>query len=227
MSDTLGFASDAAQAASSSADEVPTVAFCEVVKHPQLYFDKSVRIRVTLEQAEEAQYLSDNNCPLSHDDQIGAGYVDGDEAQQKARNHAIDKIGSMEFGGRAWVTVIGVLRNVSRRDFAWYQYRFDILRFEDVSHVVVPYEGTLQAGITYQATVRGDRDAGLSLAPTLRIAFHHAVRIEWTNLDDFPALQQLHKNSREQQIVFSVLADDIKQVTETRWNRTIKCKIIR
>jgi hypothetical protein len=31
----------------------------------------------------------------------------------------------------------------------------------------------------------------------------------------------------EQRIVFTVLSDELKQMTGRRWNRTIKCKIVR
>lgn len=210
----------------SPAEEIPTVDFCEVVKKPQLYFDKTVRLTAMIEQAMEAQYLSDKKCALSHDEQIGVGYVNTTEEQRDILNRSIRQIQSPEYGGHAIVTVIGILRNSSRRDFAWYHYRFDIIRFEDVSHVIVPYAGELQSGITYLAAVRGDSLEGLSLVIPLRMPEHYATRIEWVNLSDFPALKRLRDSSREQRIVFSVLSDERKQMTAQRWNRTLVCKVI-
>jgi hypothetical protein len=211
---------------SSATDEVPVIAFCEMVKNPQLYFDKTVRLTATLQLATEASYLRDDRCVLSHDDQIGVRYVSNDEKQRGLINRDINKIRSIEYGSRAKVTVVGMLRNSSLRGFAWYRYRFDIISIEDISHVTVPYEGTLQGGITYQAVVRGDSDSGLSLLIPLRTREHVAVRIEWTNLNEFPALERLRNISREQQIVFSVISDQTRQMTERRWNRTLECKII-
>lgn len=219
-------AADQSVETSSIAEEIPTVDFCEMVKNPKLYFDKTVRLKATLEQATEAQYLRDERCVLSHDEQIGVGYAAVSEAERDARTKVIREIRSSEYGSRAKVTVIGILRNSSRRSFAWYQYRFDLIRFEDISHVIVPYEGELQGGKTYRARVRGDNRADLSLVIPLRMPEHYAVLIEWTNLSEFPALEDLRKSSREQQIVFSVLSDQMKQMTERRWNRTIQCKII-
>ncbi len=211
----------------SAMQEIPTITFCEMVQHPERYFDKTVRLSATFQQATEAQYLAHADCPLDYDEQIGVGYLDANDREREARNIQIRKIGSPEFGGQAIVSVVGSLRNQSRRDFAWYRYRFDILRFETVAHIVVPYQGQLQGAITYQAAVRGDKRRGLLLVPPLRIPEHQAVRIEWTNLKEFPALRRLSDNLREQQIVFSVLADDIKQLTERKWRRTVRCKIIR
>jgi hypothetical protein len=163
---------------------------------------------------------------LSHDEQIGVGYVDGRKREIDLNNEELTTIRSIEFGSRANVSMIGILRNSSMRAFAWYHYRFDIIRFEEISHVIVPYEGTLQAGVTYRAPVRGDRRSGLSLVEPLRPVEYQAVRIEWTNLSGFPALRRLYQTRRELRIVFSVVSDQNKQMTERRWNRTIRCKVI-
>jgi hypothetical protein len=153
----------------SPGDTIPTVAFCEMANHPELYFDKPVRLTAVFGQATEGQYLSDAGCKLSYDDQIGVGYVAGDTAQQALRDKSIDLIHSREYGNRASVTVVGILRNASRRDFASSRYRFDIVTFESVSHITVPYQGELQAGRTYVAAVNGDGRGGLSLANPVRM----------------------------------------------------------
>jgi len=208
--------------------EPPTVGFCEMVKNPKLYFDKTVRLLATYQMATEGQYLNDEKCPLSHDGQIGVGHREViDEKQRDIFNTEIRKISTREYGGRAMVTVVGALRNESRHDFVWYQYRFDIIRLEKISPVIVPYQGVLQGGITYRGMVRGDQEFGLSVNPMPRMNEHYAQRIEWTNLGEFPELKQLRQSSREQQIVFTVLSDEIQQMTVNRWNRTLKCKILR
>ncbi len=211
----------------SATEEIPTVAFCEMVKNPKLYFDKTVRLTAIYKMATEAQYLSDENCPLSHDDQIGIRYADINEQQRELLRREFAKFRSNEYGGQARVTIVGILRNKSRRDFAWYRYRFDIISLEKISHLVSTYQGELQGGTTYRAAVRGDKNSGLALVTPVRMPEHHAVHIEWTNLSEFPALEKLRHSSREQQIVFSVIFDERKQMTVQRWNRTIKVKIIR
>ena len=151
------------------------------------------------------------------------------------------------------VTVVGILRNVSRRAFDSYRYRFDIIRFEDIQKkmpeqsfgdevTTVDFcelaknprrystercESTLDAGKTYRAVVRGDKELDLVLVPPLRMFSHWAVSIEWTNLREFPELEKLRDSSTQQLIVFSVISDENKQMTAQRWNRTVKCKIIR
>ena len=208
------------------AQSIPTVGFCEMVRNAKLYFDKQVRILAKYQMATEGQYLSDERCPLSHDDQIGVGHAPAGVTQSKILNATLSKVGEVEYGGQALVTVVGVLRNSSLRAFSWYQYRFDIIRVENVAPVIVLYEGELQGSVTYRGTVRWDRASGLSLIPEPGIAEHHAMRIEWTNLRVFPKLRNRAKTS-EQRLVFTVRSDEIKQMTELRWNRTVRCKIIR
>lgn len=134
---------------------------------------------------------------------------------------------SDEFGDNVVVTVEGILRNQSRRDFAWYHYRFDIIRFESLSHVIVPYQGELERGKTYLARVRPSRDMGLAFIVPLRMPMHYAVRVEWMNLAEFPKLKPSNTSSVEQSIVFSVISDKTRHMTANRWNRTIECKLIR
>jgi hypothetical protein len=226
LSDVSGFRPRPEAIGVLAQEKVTTVAFCEMVKHPEFYFDKSVRLTARLELAEEAQYLVDDKCPLSQDEQIGVRYVNLSAQERNLTNKEITQIRSMEFGSQASVTVVGMLRNSSMRAFAWYHYGFDINRFEEISPVIVPYEGTLQAGFTYRAAVRGDKRFRLSLAIPLRVPEYYAVRIEWTNVNKFPALKRLQSSRREREIVFSVISDQSKQMTERRWNRTILCKVI-
>jgi hypothetical protein len=50
-----------------SAEEVPTIDFCEMVNHPQRYYDKTVRITAEWQSGFEFSYLSNERCPKSAD----------------------------------------------------------------------------------------------------------------------------------------------------------------
>ena len=205
-------------------DEISNVAFCEMVKNPQAYFEKTIRLTAVYMQADEGRYLNDDdNCPLSHDDQIGAEYFKTDDSEVVKLNENIKKVSSVEYGHRAKVTVIGKLRDISLHAFAWYRYRFDIIRFEAVSQVIEEYEGRLDGTKTYRAEVRKDKFFGINFVPPYPFREHYATRIEWTNLKKFPEL----KKFKTRKIVFTVLSNEIKQMTVNRWNNTIRCKIIR
>jgi len=205
-------------------EDIPTVAFCAMVKNPARYFDQRVRLTAIFEQATEGQYLSDEECVLSHDEQIGVGAVALAGRESDLRDQAFARIRSLQYDGRARVTVVGLLRNSSRRAFAWYHYRFDVIRFEGISPVVVPYEGVLQAGIIYRAALQIN-SFGLSPVITLRVAEYQAVRLEWINLRQFPELVR-RRDDRPRQIVFKVISDSVRQMTARRWNRTLHCKVI-
>jgi hypothetical protein len=220
---TCAFPVAAQQSQTSTQPSVPTVDFCEIVKRPQRFFNLTVRVTARWASGNEFSYLNDDRCPSKFTNEIAARFVNG---QDEAIRTSVSKIMSHEYGGRALVTVVGTLRNPGKY-YGYFHYLFEIFRFENVEHVITPYRGTLDGYHTYRALVRGDKESGLLLVPALQNAFHYAVRIEWINLSDFPLLEKLHETSGERIIVFSVISDERKQMTEQRWNRTLECKIIR
>lgn len=209
----------------SSAEEVATVDFCELAKNPRRYFNRTVRIKAQWQSGFEFSYLNDDRCLPKATGSIAVSFVN-DETQREVFKQNVDKIMSHEYGGRAMITAVGILRNPGS-SHGYFRYLFELTRFEEVTHVVVPYQETLDAGKTYRATVRGDKEFGLILVPALRMFSHQSASIEWTNLSEFPALEKLSDSSAEQLIVFSVISDERKQMSAQRWNRTVKCKIIR
>jgi len=214
---------------SSEPETVPTGDFCEMVKRPELYFDRTIRITASYELGFEGSNLNNVRCVRSHDDSIGVGFEPRDETHTKLINGKVRKIRSGKFGPQPRVTVVGRLRNQSRRSFAWYRYRFDIIRFEDirddVTERIVSYSDSLQKGITYRGRVTLDETSGLGLMSPVRIPLHHAVSLEWINLMEFPLLQRLSERS-EKQIIFKVIEDTLKPVEPNRWNRTFRLTIL-
>jgi len=206
-------------------DEIPTVAFCELVKDPKPYFDKSIRVTANLELATEASYLRDENCVVSRDDQIGVRYTSETDERRELINREIRKIRSTEYGSRARVTVVGTLQDQALRSFAWYRYRFDVSRIETVSPVVLPYVGILRDGVTYSGAVRPDSLRGLVLVTPVRMKPGIATRVEWVNLKNFPALTSGDRTI-ESQIIFTVVSDQTTQMTEHRWNRTLELRVV-
>jgi hypothetical protein len=202
----------------SSSPAIRDVQFCELVRYPQRFFNKTVRVKTMWRQGDEFSYLVDERCPS----EIAVQLFARDDASKANAG----KVSEHEYGGRVMMTAVGVLRNPGKY-YGYYRYLFEIERLEEVAHVVEPYQGTLQAGYTYRAIVRSDKAFGLVLTPPLRIEFHYAVGIEWSNLSAFPELERLHETSGERTIVFSVMSDERKQVDVQRWNRTLAFKIIR
>ena len=198
-----------------------------MVRHPQLYFNKPIRIAATMELGDEGSNLNDVRCVRSHDDSIGVGAV-AHEQQATSFLRDFEKIRDGKFGAQPRVTAVGILRNSSLRAFAWYRYRFDIMAFENIrqelSETIVTFDGSLREGFTYRGTVRGDKDFGLSFNTPLRVPMHHAVRLEWTNLKQFRVLQRLRRD--EKQIVFRVVKDDIHQILPQRWDHTFQLEIL-
>jgi hypothetical protein len=207
----------------SNPEAIREVDFCDIVKQPRRFFDRAVRIKAQWQQGEEFSYLIDERCPASVSAEIAVRYT-GKRDQLTMTN--IAKLSAHEYGGRAMITAVGTLRNPGKY-YGYFRYWFEIDQLEEVAHVITTYDGNLDAGKTYRAVVRGDKEYGLLLVPPFRNPFHYAARIEWLNLSDFPKLDKLHENAGESTIVFSVMSDERKQIDVRRWNRTLECKIIR
>jgi hypothetical protein len=92
---------------------------------------------------------------------------------------------------------------------------------------VFPFEGDLQQGLVYSATLeyRNDGQGWRPIEPGLRIPLHHAVRLEWLNLRDFPELSAKQRARRE--VVFLVSARTVSNAGPNRWNTTIQCKVLK
>lgn len=204
-------------------ESIPDIDFCDIVKEPHRFFNQTVRIKASWLQGHEFSYLEGVDCQAKFRSEIAVGWVNG---RDPAIATAVEKILSREYGARGIITAVGTLRNPGKY-FGYYRYKFQILRLEDVQHVITPYDGTLEAGDTYRATVRGDKDFGLSLVPPVRMEFHYSYHIEWVNLADFPELKNLHETSSERRIVLSVINSERRQMTERRWSRSLEIKIIR
>jgi hypothetical protein len=112
----------------------------------------------------------------------------------------------------------------------WFQYRFDIMRFEDIrkapDRTIINYAGELKEGLTYRAKVRGDKVFDLVFVPPLKPPIHPLVGVDWTNLDEFPALKRLSRDAGEREIVFRVISNEITYLGARSWRRMVSCKVI-
>jgi hypothetical protein len=89
---------------------------------------------------------------------------------------------------------------------------------------VIKYNGWLEEGKTYRAAVRYGSAGELDLIIPLRILAHHAARVEWANLEDYPALKAANHHSKW--IVLNVVSKHTVKVPQhDRWNDTYQCRI--
>jgi hypothetical protein len=92
---------------------------------------------------------------------------------------------------------------------------------------VFAFEGDLQPGLVYSAALqyRADGAGWWPADPPLRIPAHHAMRLEWLNLADYPELAA--KTSPRREFVFLVVDRKVRAMAPDRWNTTIQCKILK
>lgn len=81
------------------------------------------------------------------------------------------------------------------------------------------FTGHLEAEQTYELVTDDVLEA--LRPPSLKLPFHHAGRVEWS---DDRVVAQLPKG--RVRIVFVVERVDIVRMTTTRWNSTYRCRLI-
>lgn len=89
------------------------------------------------------------------------------------------------------------------------------------------FAGLIQKGPTYRAQITYDKEQGWRTVVKLRVPYHHAARIEWVNLNEYPALDKPSDGTRRQRIVFEMESREVVKVSgEDRWNTTYRCRIV-
>jgi hypothetical protein len=91
----------------------------------------------------------------------------------------------------------------------------------------VEFAGEIQKGPTYRARISYDKDDGWRTVVKLRVPYHHAARIEWVNLGEYPVLDNPGENQQRQRILFDLVSREVVKVSgQDRWNTTYRCRII-
>jgi hypothetical protein len=91
----------------------------------------------------------------------------------------------------------------------------------------VEFAGTLEKGTTYRAEVRREEAKEWRLSVPLKLPFHHAGRVEWLNLKEFPELAKGPSGAPRKRIVFKVVGRTIFKVAGVRrWNNVFDCLIV-
>ena len=92
----------------------------------------------------------------------------------------------------------------------------------------VEFEGYLEEGRTYRAVVVCDKNGRWRPRLPIKVPSHHAARIDWLNLKDFPQLRGVDPHDCQRRIVFKVVSKETVKVNgQRRWNTTYRCLIER
>jgi hypothetical protein len=202
---------------------IPAISYCELLYDRDRYLGQKVSIYADLELNSAQPNLYDSNCdsPAMRDRQtqerIGVSYADPALGQANTERIRTDR-----FGGRARVSVVGILRDESARALDTYNFRFEISEFKSVDPIILPYKGELEPGWMYTDGSDHVPAQGLRFSSPLTAPLHHAVRVEWTNVDAFPLLRQ----SGRRYITFRVLSKTIQAMGNDRWNDEYTCELL-
>jgi hypothetical protein len=91
----------------------------------------------------------------------------------------------------------------------------------------VEFEGLIQKGVTYRAKITFNTEQGWHTVVKLRVPYHHAARIEWTNLDEYPSLEKQGARMQRHWIRFELVSREVvKLASQERWNTTYRCRIV-
>jgi hypothetical protein len=207
---------------------IPFITFCQLIKSHELFFDMPVSFAADLELGDTAEFLHEPECDAAAQgvfrttEKIGVGYLSPDDKPSPALKLQTEQIHTPRFGGRARVSITGVLRKETKRASDGYNYRFDITAFNNIDPIVLPYRGELEPGWSYSDSFDQPNEYRFELSSRLKAPFHHAARIEWTNLDQFPKL----KISGRKYIVFRVVSKQTQPMGGNRWTDEYQCEIL-
>ncbi|MEO6391103.1 MAG: hypothetical protein ABIP75_04570 [Pyrinomonadaceae bacterium] len=207
---------------------IPFITFCQLIKGHELLFDMPVSLAADMELGGTNEFLNEPECDEAIQgvwrttERIGVGYLGPDDNSSPALKAQTEQIHTPRFSGRARVSITGFLRNESKRTSDGYKYRFDITAFNSIDPIVLPYRGELEPGWSYSDSFDQASENRFDLSSRLKAPFHHAARIEWTNLDQFPKL----KISGRKYIVFRVVSKQTQPRGTNRWNDEYQCEIL-
>lgn len=214
--------------ATGTARAIPFITFCQLIKNHEIFFDMPVSFAADLELGGTREFLNEPECNTAAQgafrttEKISVGYLGPDDKPSPALKAQTEQVHTPRFGGRARVSVTGVLRNESKRSLDGYNYRFDITAFNSIDPIVLPYRGELEPGWSYSDSFDQPSESRFELSSRLKAPFHHGARIEWTNLDQFPKL----KVSGRKYIVFRVVSKQVQPMGSNRWNDEYQCEIL-
>lgn len=91
----------------------------------------------------------------------------------------------------------------------------------------VEFDGLIQKGPTYRAQISYDKNQGWRTVVKLRVPYHHAARIEWVNLNEYPEIDKPSEDTRRQRVLFDLVSREVVKVPgQDRWNTTYRCRIV-
>lgn len=209
--------------------EIPGLSYCGLLQDREYMAGRRVIIYADLEiGVDGGTYLHEPECDRPEmgtartSERIAIGFDPKVTGGRDIMTEALQKVDTAVYGRRVRVQVEGVLREEKNRMLESYRYRFFIARFIRVDKIVPWFEGELREGWAYSHTFNHVKEKGLQLGLPLKLPYHHAARVEWTNADKFPLLRK----SGVRYMTFRVVSKETRQIERLRWNTTYVCEII-
>jgi len=214
--------------------QIPNISFCELVKNPERYLDKTVEVYADIEYAvailatgerrNEHEFLYDVDCDsqgmadLRTKESVRVGYIGKPDDIMRMRS-VTNRIRGLDFGGRGKATFQGKLQQIDKPVPYGPSLRFDISSVKQLERLVLTYQGEIKLGWFSSATIVGGQP--LALSSPLKMPFHHVGRIDWRNVEKFPILKQ--KGLRA--IIFRAQSETTQMVGKGRWDSVYQCEI--
>ena len=96
----------------------------------------------------------------------------------------------------------------------------------DEQNTVQAFDGRFEKGRTYRTIVLYKTNVGWWPEIPVRILPHHAVRIEWRNLENFPEMAESGAVPARHLAIFRVEDIEITRVSPQRWNAIYSCTML-
>lgn len=205
---------------------IPKLTICDLVTARDFYFDSPVSVEADLEYNERDLYLYDPVCSeksaAPQSERLAISYRPAVETDTQNWRFQMDPVRTDRFGGRARVSVIGMLRDDSKEPMRKYDYRLEITEFKSVERIVLPYRGELEPGWFYCDRIAHVSGKTLQLSVRPKLGRGRTAQIEWANEREYLA----GESAGAQQIVFRVVSKTTERTGGNRWRDNYVCEVV-
>jgi hypothetical protein len=118
----------AAQVKTETPSSVPTVFYCELIRDPNLYEGKLVRVAATWNYGFEWSYLYHRDC-IGRENKAWVEFVDEDKGCERTKK--VSKKLKDKFDNKADIVAVGTLQGGGGYGDGGYQYQFVITCLEE------------------------------------------------------------------------------------------------
>jgi hypothetical protein len=210
--------------------KIPHYSFDTMIKYPDYSYNREIIIYADYEHRRNVlasgKVVDERDVLFDHEGTSKAEIemrFEGTPETVDGMKRILARTSEDRFGGRGRILVRGIYQesvDPLSRDRVRTFYAREVKGIEPID---LPYQGEIELGWNYVDTIkRSSDDEELRLSAPLKMRIHHAGRIDWLNLGQFPQVMKTGMHS----VVFRAGSRTTQQVEKYSWRNTFHLTIL-